>query len=111
MNKNEILLVDDKAARFQRQTPNNIEDYVTYASELPGFEIGRQYDFSQFNKYKLVILHNSILIDRGLVNDFPEFAKSSNSSFILFSGNYSIPNIIYNGKVLQIPVNPNIRTT
>lgn len=105
MNKNEILLVDDKAARFQRQTPNNIEDYVTYASELPGFEIGRQYDFSQFSKYKLVILHNSILIDRGLVNDFPEFAKSSNSSFILFSGNYSIPNIIYNGKVLQIPVN------
>lgn len=50
-------------------------------------------------------MHNSILIDRGLVNDFPEFAKSSNSSFILFSVNYSIPNIIYNGKVLQIPVN------
>lgn len=105
MNKNEILLVEDKTARFQRQSLNKIEDYVTYASELPGYESGKSYDFSQMSKYKLVILHNSILIDRGLVNDFPNFAQNSSSCFILFSGSYSIPKIIYNGKVLQIPVN------
>ena len=103
--KEKILLVEDKKSRFERQSPQKIEDYVTIMTDLPGYEVGQVYDFTNLDNYKLIMLHNSILADKGLSNSFTQYAIKSDSFFILFSGNFSIPQIIYGGKVLKVPVN------
>ena len=103
--KEKILLVEDKKSRFERQSPPKIEDYVTIMTDLPGYKVGQVYDFTNLDNYKLIILHNSILADKGLSNSFTQYAIKSDSFFILFSGNFSIPQIIYGGKVLKVPVN------
>lgn len=103
--KEKILLVEDKKSRFDRQSPQKIEDYVTIMTDLPGYDVGQAYDFTNLDNYKLIMLHNSILADKGLSNSFTQYALKSNSFFILFSGNFSIPQIIYGGKVLKFPVN------
>lgn len=103
--KKKILLVEDKKSRFDRQAPTNLGDYVTIMTDLPDYEVGQSYDFTKLDKYKLIMLHNSILADKELTNKFTQYALKSNSFFILFSGNFSIPQIIYGKKVLKVPVN------
>ena len=82
--KEKILLVEDKKSRFERQSPQKIEDYVTIMTDLPGYKVGQVYDFTNLDNYKLIILHNSILADKGLSNSFTQYAIKSDSFFILF---------------------------
>ena len=100
------IIIEDRVERQQKQlTEEQWERLCQLAavdSELPGYEEGKEYDFSAFDDYDIVAVHRTLLAKTNLINEFMDYAKNKKKNSIIFSGSITQQLVTNGGNTLAV---------
>lgn len=100
------IIIEDRVERQQKQLTDEQRERLSQLadiySELPGYEEGKEYDFSAFDDYKIVAVHRSLLAKTNLINEFMDYAKNKKKASIIFSGSITQQLVTNGGNTLAV---------
>lgn len=103
---NGCIIIEDRVDRQQKQLTEEqrerLGQLADIYSELPGYEEGKEYDFSVFDNYNIVAVHRTLLARTNLINEFRDYVKNKKKTSIIFSGSITQQLVTNGGNTLAV---------